>query len=143
MVILDTDFSDGDFLTAGIVTSTSGVNGMTFQINTNNVAKPPIGSIVAWAKTLTSVPALPSGWLECNGQTISDANSPMNGEAVPDLTTANRFLRGNATSGGTGGQATSGSASKDEGGLTAFSFQPGNEDNQPPYYNVVWIIRVS
>ena len=69
----------------------------------------PIGSIVAWHGNMTGVPGLPAGWVECNGQTIFDANSPMNGIVVPNLnggTTSEsgdasrgRFLRGNTTSG--------------------------------------------
>lgn len=66
----------------------------------------PIGTILPWAKTLTGTPALPTGWAECDGSTISDADSPYNGVAVPNLLSANRFLRGNTTSGGTGGSAT-------------------------------------
>lgn len=69
----------------------------------------PIGSIVGWHGNMAGVPGLPAGWLECNGQTIADGASPMNGVAVPNLngaTTSNsgdvsrgRFLRGNTTSG--------------------------------------------
>ena len=65
---------------------------------------PPIGSIIAWHKDLAGVPALPDGWVECDGGTVSDADSPLNGQAIPDLNTAvdysaGRFLRGGATSG--------------------------------------------
>lgn len=66
----------------------------------------PIGSVVAWLKSYANTPALPSGWIECNGQTLSDADSVFNGQAIPNLNGANRFLRGNSTSGGTGGAAT-------------------------------------
>ncbi len=64
----------------------------------------PIGSIVAWLKSYANTPALPSGWVECNGQTLSDADSVYNGQAIPNLNGDNRFLRGNSTSGGTGGE---------------------------------------
>lgn len=30
-------------------------------------------------------PSLPTGWVECTGQTISDADSPINGKVVPNL----------------------------------------------------------
>lgn len=69
----------------------------------------PLGVIVAWDKSATGVPALADqgrdDLVECNGQTISDVESPMNGRVVQDLngTTGSqcrRFLRGNATSGG-------------------------------------------
>jgi microcystin-dependent protein len=66
----------------------------------------PIGSVVAWLKSYANTPALPTGWVECNGQTLSDADSVFNGQAIPNLNGANRFLRGNSTSGGTGGAAT-------------------------------------
>lgn len=66
---------------------------------------PPIGTIMAWHKSMTGTPALPSEWLECNGQTVSDALSPYDGQALPDLNNpptgynGGRFLRGNTTSG--------------------------------------------
>ena len=48
-----------------------------------------------------AVPALPSGFVECNGQTLSDANSPFNGMVIPNLNGDNRFLKGDSTSGTT------------------------------------------
>ena len=68
----------------------------------------PVGTIVAWHKSLGggATPALPVGWVECDGSTISDAASPYDGIAVPDLNSprnswnsAGSFLRGNTTSG--------------------------------------------
>ncbi|HMV67289.1 MAG TPA: tail fiber protein [Myxococcota bacterium] len=59
----------------------------------------PVGTIVAWHKSLAGTPSLPTGWAECNGQTLSDAASPYNGLALPDLNGGARFLRGSATSG--------------------------------------------
>jgi hypothetical protein len=75
----------------------------------------PVGSIVAWHKSFTNTPALPSNWVECNGQTLSDADSPYNGQVIPNLNgaaagadlnngdnlgkTGNTFLRGDETSG--------------------------------------------
>ena len=47
----------------------------------------PVGTVMAWHKSLPGTPALPDGWAECNGQTISDGDSPYNGQAVPDLNT--------------------------------------------------------
>ena len=67
---------------------------------------PPIGSVLPWAKSLSGVPALTTYYVECNGQTLSDAGSPLNGIVIPNLNGNNYFLRGNATSGGTGGAAT-------------------------------------
>jgi len=68
--------------------------------------QPPIGSIIAWHKNVTGVPALPPEWLECNGQTVSDTGSPPNGQAVPNLNGGARFLRGGATSGSLQGDST-------------------------------------
>ena len=67
---------------------------------------PPIGSVLAWMKSFPNTPALPSGWVECNGQVLDDAESVYDGETIPDLNVADRFLRGNSTSGGTGGSTT-------------------------------------
>lgn len=78
--------------------------------NWMNVSGPPVGSIVAWHKTLMGGGAPPSGWVECNGQTLSDAASPLNGQVIPNLnsggnstyggtTNAGRFLRGSTSSG--------------------------------------------
>ncbi len=39
MVLLDVDFSDGDFLTTGVITSTSSMNGITTTINSNTLTK--------------------------------------------------------------------------------------------------------
>jgi microcystin-dependent protein len=139
----------------------------------------PIGGVVAWLKSYTNTPALPSGWVECNGQTLSDADSVFNGQAIPNLNGANRFLRGNSTSSGLGGAETvqltlrqmpshshdintipyPGTAGDDDniltkantqsGGLETTIVEGGGDDNGgephenlPPYYNVVWIMRV-
>lgn len=68
-------------------------------INTIGETITPIGAIMALHKDLSGVPALPGKWLECNGQTISDSESPLNGQTLPDLNGENRFLRGGSTSG--------------------------------------------
>jgi len=74
--------------------------------NSLQVVIPPVGAIIAWAKTIAGVPqTLPAGWRLCNGSTINDAESPMNGEDVPDLN-GGEFLRGAETSGATGGSET-------------------------------------
>lgn len=64
---------------------------------------PPIGAVIAWLKTFTGVPqTLPTGWMECDGSTISDADSPLNGQTLPDLN-ASKFLKGADTSGTSAG----------------------------------------
>ncbi|MFA5084071.1 MAG: hypothetical protein WC475_01635 [Candidatus Paceibacterota bacterium] len=66
----------------------------------------PIGTIQAWMKSLAGTPALPDCWVECNGQVLADAQSVYNGATIPDLNGNNNFLRGNGSSGTTGGSAT-------------------------------------
>ena len=135
---------------------------------------PPLGSIIAWLKSFTSVPSLPDGWVECNGQALSDADSPFNGETIPDLNGSSgdqRFLRGSTSSGTTGGEDThtlteaempahthviqgTGAAGS---GYNGFQWNTDNEnndgatdstgsgdahENRPPFYEVVWIMRV-
>lgn len=58
-----------------------------------------------------ATPELPDNWLECNGQAVSDADSPFNGATLPTLNgsteSTKRFLRGSTVgSGSTGGGAT-------------------------------------
>ncbi len=65
-----------------------------------------IGGIIPWAKSITGVPSLPASYVECDGAVLSDANSPLDGETMPDLNSTQRFLRGAATSGTTGGSDT-------------------------------------
>jgi hypothetical protein len=109
----------------------------------------PIGGVMAWLKTYTNTPALGSNFVECNGQVLSDAGSVYNGQTIPNLN-ASRFLRGQATSGGTGGSETHTHT------LTLVSNAAGNQAVQtifppatsdatstlPTYYNVVWIMRI-
>lgn len=133
----------------------------------------PIGGITAWAKSFTNVPALPDGWLECDGSVISDSDSPLNGQTLPDLNGDNRFLRGNSTSGTTGGSATHSLTTAElaahthavnipngTGGTGVYAEQsvdtsgPGISEtsgstgsgeahnNEPQYYNIVWIMRI-
>jgi len=122
----------------------------------------PIGSLMAWAKTITGVPALPSGWVQCDGQVLSDADSPLNGQTMPALNAANVFLRGNSTSGTTGGADTHTHAYSFSTDNASGAYQQGGSDsakysgthshtvsgtsaaaaNIPPYYSAVWIIRI-
>ena len=118
---------------------------------------PPIGTIMSWLKDYTNTPSLPDGWLECNGQTLSDSDSPYNGQVIPDLNGDNRFLRGNSTSGATGGEETTpahyhitflpegrgGSTGGGVDGDTSYQTDSKNaHDNRPPFYDVVWIMRI-
>ena len=71
----------------------------------NEATSTPIGSIIAWLKSFTNTPSIPSGWVECDGSVLSDADSVYNGATLPDLN-GGEFLRGDTTSGGTGGSST-------------------------------------
>jgi hypothetical protein len=66
----------------------------------------PIGAIVAWHKSLPGVPALPANFVQCDGQVLSDASSPMNGQTIPNLNGLGHFLRGAAVSGTVQAQGT-------------------------------------
>jgi|GEM_PF-1677378 len=84
----------------------------------------PVGAIVAWHKSLAGVPALPSSWMECNGQTVSDAASPLNGRTLPNLNGQGRFLRGGTTSGATQADAMQGHTHDDSGHSHSYTRQP-------------------
>lgn len=145
-----------------------------------SIGDAPIGSILAWAKSLAGVPNLAEGWVECDGSVLSDALSPLNGQTIPNLNGDNRFLRGNSTSGGTGGSATASHRHNSEQGSLGFTSRASSSDalilpsndtsndltvistsagtisgntitgrtdltapeNRPPFYDVVWIMRV-
>lgn len=113
----------------------------------------PTGCVMAWLKSYTNTPALPDSWVECNGQTLSDAKSPYNGQVIPDLngtTDADKlFLRGSTSSGGTGGDSThthSINTAASIGGGTGGNALPSTTTNAsssiPPCYEVVWIMRI-
>ena len=109
----------------------------------------PIGSIIAWDKNLYG--NLPDNFCECNGQVLSDPESVFNGDTIPDLNSTNRMLRGNVTSGGSGGSPTH---THDWNFSTSYLGGPGSnycatapintssESNYPPYYDVVWVMRI-
>jgi len=147
---LENEFSDGEVLDAA-------------DLNDTIDAVVPIGSIIAWHKDKTGVPALPAGWVECNGQTLSNPDSPLDGQDIPNLNGNNRFLRGNNSSGGTGGRSDTDMTFSFDGrddtqtdpaleGVTINGDQQssnGNDQlnfnftNEPQYFNVVMIMRVA
>jgi len=66
----------------------------------------PIGSIMAWLKSFANTPQdLPTGWVEADGSVVDDADSVYDTQTLPDLN-GGEFIRGDATSGGTGGSDT-------------------------------------
>jgi hypothetical protein len=129
----------------------------------------PVGAIVAWHKSLAGTPAaLPSGFLECNGQGVDDTGSPYFGSVLPNLNGEARFLRG-ATASGTvqngqnenhshvwsiPGSADGSSLHNYSGsyqipwnnsGGAAFSIgttASGGTEARPVNMSVVWIIRI-
>jgi hypothetical protein len=120
--------------------------------NGNVIRDVPIGTVVAWVRDLPSPSpdlTLPSGWVLCSGQVLADSASPLNGRTIPNLNGNNLFLRGDTASGGTGG-----SDSHDHGGYsddtaagsdyqsTSYYSQTSNVSNLPPYYEVLWVMRV-
>ena len=178
MAELYSQYASGNQFTAGpIVGSALGVSGANAIVDRLNsisdtdskilpaVTTPitPIGAVIAWLKSFTNTPNLPDGWVECDGSVLSDGDSVYDGQTLPDLNGDNRFLRGNSTSGGTGGQDVnshthSATTSAPSATLTYLSESgstyatgshthtvntsvPSDTENRPPFYNVVWIFR--
>jgi hypothetical protein len=131
------------------------------DVNAAGAGSVPIGAVVPWLKSYTNTPSLGPNFLECNGQTVSDTESPFDGQTLPDLNGNNRFLRPNSTSGGTGGNnnhnhTISGDLENVEFGAgeefyslqsgdsqgSSGSFNTSTSSNIPPYYDVVMIIRI-
>lgn len=131
----------------------------------------PIGSIIPWHKDFANTPALPDNFLECNGQVISDAESPYDGQTLPDLNGENRFLRGNSSSGGKGGESEVTleiaempahnhamntnlmdtypgvgpyTVARDDNQPTTTGSKGGGNahENKPPFFNTVWVMRI-
>ncbi len=59
----------------------------------------PVGTIFTLHTPKDSKPSIPANWLLCDGRTVKDAQSPFNGESVPNLNGEQRFLRGGTESG--------------------------------------------
>lgn len=165
-VIGDLEVNSGEFH-GDVQMNGNNINNASAVEATNlNDRQVPVGGIISWDKSRTNTPALPANYAECNGQTISDADSPYDGQTLPNLNGNNRFLRGNSTSGSTGG-ADSVNLSHSHGGSTGgantgfnggdgvtgtsggyethnhgIGSSLGSEENKPPYYEVVWVMRV-
>ena len=121
--------------------------GMRTQLN-GIAALVPIGVVLPWFKDLPGVPGLPSNFVECNGQTLNDAESPLDGQFMPDINTgAQRFLRGGLSSGALGGIDSFATAQADNSGnnppntFVTVDFSPGAQPF-PPYVTAVYVIRV-
>jgi len=94
---------------------------------------------------------LPDYWVECNGQALSDADSPYNGETIPDLNASSgteRFLRGKTSSGGIGGTETHTHVMSTPGGAVlsntgaSVTVVAASTSTLPSYYEIVWIMKV-
>jgi hypothetical protein len=92
-------------------------------------------------------------FVECNGQTLSDADSLLNGQVIPNLNGGTyRMLRGASTSGGTGGADThkhdvnAATQNNSYAGSTGYLLNNTRDtstmSNLPAYYEVVYIMRV-
>ena len=113
------------------------------------VGLPPVGSVIAWLKSLPNVPPLPGHWVECNGQVIQAPGSPLNGVQAPNLNGAEdqpqRFLRGAAESGATGGSEQHRHDPylvQRTGNRRINVAERDYQKHLPPYYEVTWIMRV-
>lgn len=73
--------------------------------------------------TIYAGSVLPNNFVECNGQTLSDAESQLNGQVIPNLNGNKNFVSGDLVSGTTGTLGADGTA-------------------DIPYYSVVYIMRV-
>jgi hypothetical protein len=135
--------------TTGQVLTTDGNGQVSWNNPTGGTGVVPVGAVVAWMKSFPNTPALPLDFVECNGQTVNDAMSPYNGQAIPDLNGQQRFLRGAASSGATGGSdththtlqyLTPNQIPKQSGGTYNHITDPAS--SLPRYYEVVWIMRI-
>jgi len=112
-----------------------------------------IGTIKFYDKSATGLPVqnITAFWVECNGQALSDAESPRNGQTMPDMNITQRIARGAATSGGTGGadshtHSFTTTDTSDPAGST-YSFNSANNTTAaastlPAYYEAVWITKI-
>ena len=135
-------FSAGDLISAQQVNAN--FTALNTKIDTQIAAlsplMAPVGSIVAFHKhvenpgSAVNPLAVPAGWVECNGGTVSDADSPIDGFAIPDLNNTGRFLRGSTTTGTDQNDAFQGhhhTMSKDSNILEWYQTFPGGANCVP------------
>lgn len=142
-----TDWASGNILYSADLNDTFAAV-TTFHDDINKYALAPIGSIIGWKTPLGA--ATPANWLSCDGSVISDVASPMNGQTLPNLngsTEATKiFLRGNTTSGGTGGTDTHNHSYtthyEDPTTNSYHSYSIGSASSIPKYYEIRFIMRV-
>lgn len=149
--------------TGAISTTRSGVQ-VGYATSTTNLFieiiqddKDAVGTVKSYLKSFTAIPSnnLTAFWKECDGSSLSDAESPLNGQTLPNLNAGTyRILRGAATSGGTGGGdthshqvSTATSAATGAGvcrgwDITSAPFFTDAGSTLPAYYEVVFIMKV-
>jgi len=108
-----TDKEDYYLSTAGSISTTIGAVRIGTALSTTKLYiniiqddNDPVQTIKFWEKSITGgITQLNAFWKECDGSTITDAESPLNGETLPNLNNESasgvkgRFIRGNSTSG--------------------------------------------
>lgn len=119
----------------------------------------PIKGVIPWFKSLGPTTTLPYNFVECNGQVLTDPDSILNGQTMPDLNNTQRFIRGSSTSGTTGGADThnhtgttygfistgdtaDGGGSHTSVGVGIHTHATHPDSSLPAYCEAVWIIRV-
>jgi hypothetical protein len=93
----------------------------------------PIGTIVAWVKSFANTPqTLAYGWVECNGQVLSDPQSVFNGATIPSLNSST----------GAGVKTVVGATSSGTTHHQIFLADADPADYDNSFYTVVMIMRV-
>jgi len=144
--------TDGTFAMADVVTATK----ITLKADLNsNSATVDIFPLGTENYTIYATPELPDNWLECDGQTVSDADSPFNGVAIPTMngtTDATKaYIRG--VSGGTTDLVITAplhshtfndnaNYAAGGGGGSSGPRTTSADYSIAPYLEMVWIIRI-
>jgi hypothetical protein len=112
----------------------------------------PIGAVVAWLPNFGSTPNLPPEFVKCNGSMIEDPESPFFGVMSPNLNEGSRFLWGNIQSGLVGGSTSHGHSVTVPAAFFGAvppgpcalpgTFNTTAANHVPPYYTVVWVMRI-
>ena len=155
--------------------TTAGVKMFWNSVRWQEVGAPPVGTIIAWHPDFPN-PGFqsnpPWGWVRCNGQVLSDSESPYNGRTMPSLNSATQdgstnsgmFLRGGPASGVAQADATAANGltllytGNVSGGACPYAapyyvcttsapiqgawIYSNDTDTRPANMTVVWIIRV-
>ena len=145
---------------AGAVSATRGavevgraVSATGLAINLRQDDRDALQTVKAWHKNATGgLTQLHAFWKECDGSAISDSESPLSGGNLPDLNSTQRFLRGNSSTGGTGGQDSHSHSISRQNQQYRANFDASrsvyspnstqSQTNMPAYFEVVWIMRI-